>query len=329
MGKLILRLDAPCIACIVESGQLLLATGLDPTNVGSLVEAIGDYPIEEVCVYLKPDSRSGLKGIQIDHVKAEVADYDFFVSDSDHDFVKAVAFVFKAVEIKYFSAFRYYASLTADGVVIDYFGDHDFIVAHIKDGLYRSFSLCSVDRLSKAVTVCNPAEVLYVSEGAIPELLNVSHIPVELHEYLSFINFVLNSAPCCVMNLESGELFTYGDQGKRPVFHVLTEDERDGILASAKENLPPILRKAKRQFSLVDVGVSLILLFAGICLALTIFTQSKISDDFTVMGSKQLEQVSRIRILEVEKSYLQDSVDNFDSSGVHARLMTLSQTVNH
>ena len=329
MGKLIIRLDFPCSFYLVESGQLLLANALDPLDVNQLLHEVGDYPVDEVCVYLKPDSRSGLQGVKVDHIKAEITDYDFFVSHEDHAFVKAVAFVFKAGEVKYFSAFRYYQTLVSDGVVVDYFGEYDFIVANIKEGLYRNFLLCSVERLPRSVANCNSSEIIYAAKGAIPDFLNLEHIPEELYETLSFLDFVLNSSPCCVVNVDSGEMLTYGDQGEKPVFHVLSEGEKEAIVSKVKGHMKPIVRRTKRKFSMADVGVAGILLLSAACLALTLFVKVKIVDDFTVLETKQLEQQSSIRNLRIEHEYLLESVELFDSLGLYDRLTVLSSTINH
>ena len=326
MGIMVLRLDVPCYIGIIEEDQLLLIKTFDPENVNEVLSDVGDYPIDEIRVFIKPDFRSNLLGLKVDRIVSEHLDYDFFVSEGDHDFVKACARKFGANTIKYYSAFRYYQSLKENGVIIDNYEHHSYVVSHLSGGYFKSITVCSQTKLQSTVTACVDLDITYASSKIIPVLGNIEHIPPELHEVLAFLGFMLTGQPCCEMDMASGEIFIYGDS---ELYYKLSESERLELIASVEGKLTPWFKRKRRRFSSVDVVCVIIFLMSAMLLSTTIFAINNISSDFTILDAKKAENFAYMRRLNTEIKYLNSSIENFGNDGLIVKLIELDGILNN
>ncbi|GHU53018.1 hypothetical protein AGMMS49975_10080 [Clostridia bacterium] len=327
MGKLVLNLGTTIRYYLLENYQLLYAADLDPQNISEILDKIGDYPIDEICVYMKFDTRQDLAGVQLDHIITDYLDLVFRITQSDYDTMKAIAHRFRAKRLSFYSAYRHYAAMVSDGVVVDSYGEHQHVVIGLQDGKHHSINVCVSEKLQRAIETCNMMNIIYASYKTVPELKNIDTIPTEYYESVAFLQHIMYGSPCYSVDIESGEVFEYGDVKAPPRFYELSPEEWDVALDEIRKNLTPPTVTKRRVLSIDDVKVGALCLVAGLLMGTAIYAAFRIGDNNTALQAKASEQNVTIKRLDTESRFLADSVDNPDGGKFYDRVVSLSGVI--
>lgn len=325
MSKLIIKLDSPIQIFILEDTQLLLASEIPSDNISQILQKIGDFMIEEMCVYLKFDTRQQEGGMKLDHISNIFLDRDFYISTFDYDALKAIATRIKAKTLSFYSAYRHFASMLKDGVVVDSYIGSSFIVAVVQDYNLKSLSVCSYETLQRTIETNEVLEVLYARQHIIPPFRNIDCIPENYYRELSFIQFILNYDPCYVVDLESNSVFFYGDLVVTSKQQTM---ERSELIKKIQGNLAKKKKIKKHKWDKLDTKICGLYIIAGLFLATGVYGETKLKSDTNALGVKKQEQELFIDQLNSETSFLQDSIDNFDTSGFAQKIEQLREVLS-
>lgn len=322
MGKLIIKLDKPLSYFLVEGDQLLFASNLDDQDISQILSKIGDYMVEEVCVYIKFDTRQCVEGIQIDRICNEYIQLELKVSSSDYDGLYSIAARFGAKSLNFYSAYREYVSRLSEGVVVDTYGAYSYVVAAIQNGNLKSIQICSQDGLVAAVEVCHMARVIYVHEDVIPAFKNIETIPFEYVKTIAFLQYVISSKPCYVKNLLSGDIVENGDTASWQT----SNTKKDSDLRKLKKEKQRPIKKPKPIPRPRQIKILVIYTFLSLLLGLAVYGLLKLPSDSLALESKIKEQYVQISRLETEAEFL-SGVSSYEPVGFASQLKQLDNVI--
>lgn len=315
MGKLVIKLDRPIIVCVIEGNQLLSAENLDPAEVSTLLDTIGDYPISEVAIYMKFDTRQNVDGVIVDRILSSYIDYSFRIAESDYNFIKAVAIRFNAAKLSIYSAYRHYLMIADDGIIVDSYVDQSYIVAALQDGQVVSLNICSAERLQRTIDACQQFDVTYSAHGTIPELDNIELVPAEYHETLAFLQFIKNGQPCYQIDIDTGEVFEYGDKDPASKYYKLLPEEESLAIATIVKNLGPKTVARNKGFTIKSLMTSAVCLVLGLLLGTAIIGMSALEERSVLLNNKLVVQRNQMDMQEFEERFLRYGIED-DTSGL-------------
>jgi len=325
VSKLIIKLDSPIYMFIFEDMQLLLASEIPSDNISQVLQKIGDFAIEEIYVYVKFDTRQQAEGIRVDHISNTFLDRDFYISTFDYDALKAIAVRVQAKRLSFYSAYRHFASMLESGVVVDSYIGSSFVIATIQDYSLKSLNICSYETLQRTVENCEVLQVIYARQHMVPPFKNVDCISEDHYRELSFIQFILNSNPCYVVDLELDSVFFYGDLVISAEQNVIEKSE---LIKKIQNNLAKKKKVKKHEWSKLDIKILGLYIVAGIFMSSGIYGTTKLKSDTSALSVKKQEQELFIKQLNSEKSFLQDAIDNFDGSGFTPKIEQLRKILS-
>ena len=320
MSRLIIKLDSPVCIFILEDTQLLLASEIPSDNISVILQKIGDFIIDEICIYVKFDTRQQEDGVRIDHISNVFLNRDFYISSFDYDALRAIAIRVKANTLSFYSAYRHFASILESGVIVDSYIGSSFIIATIQDHSLKSLNICSYETLQRTIENCEALPVVYAREHTIPPFKNADCIPESYYRELSFIQFILNSDPCCVVDLKSDTVFFYGDVVIAANQQTMEKSE---LIRRIQKNLARKKKIKKHKWNKLDMKIIGIYIIAGIFMSSGVYGITTLKSDTAALVVKKQEQELFIKQLNSEKSFLQDSIDNFDDSSFSQKIEQL------
>lgn len=324
MRRLVIKLDSIIRCCILNKSQLLAAYDIDSNNITQVLEKVGDFKVDEVCVYVKPDTRQDIEGVILDRIISDTVNLEFRISQADYDTLKAIAIRTSAESLSFYSAYKHYTTIISDGVVVDTYSEHSFIVAHIIDCRYRSLDICSAERLQKTIENCRQQTIVSAYNNSIPELANIAQIPDEVLEDLSFVQWILYGSPCYVVEINTGDVFEYGDKEEKEAYYEFSPDEFKIAIIEIQKNIPKKTTTVFPKFGVRSIALLLASLVSGLFISIAGYNYLRLPDNHLLLDQTLVSQSTKLKRLEIEKTFFEDAILNGGTNDFYTHLVQLS-----
>lgn len=320
MVKLVVKLDEHIYCCLLKDNQLLTAFDVPSDNITVILEKVGDFKVDEVCVYAKPDTRQGVDGVRIDSIVSDHIQLDLNISQNDYDTMKAIALKTQADVLSFYDAYKHYLVIMPDAVVVDTYIGHSFVVAHLVDGTYKSLEICSTDRLQQTIEACQNPIVVAAHKGTMPELGNIDKLSTDYTDALYFLQWVLQQKPCYSVEIDSGAVFEYGDKPKEDPYYRFTPDEFAIAVTEIQKNLPRKTKVVVPKFSLKSTMLLVISVLASFTLGVGVYSTMRMESNHRVLDLMTSEKEEQIQRLHIEEEFFQDALVTEGKNNFTSRL---------